>query len=626
MSNTSVQPLLRFVVTLQLILTIVIVATGQSPSPTPDSRGLGVQSSGTQSSSQATQQAREAKPQLVLQTGYNQIFGATRLVFSPDGRLLATGAYRTSSIKLWETATGRELRVLSTGVQGAAGFAPAIAFSRDNRFIAAAAGDNTAKVWEVTSGREVQSFAGPQGSIVSSLGMHFVGFGINNQLVTISDAIRVWDVNNGKELRALTIGALDLGGFNGMDGSATLTPNGDQLAIIRTDPRPQIKFLDLATLKEVRTVDLPDKELQSLQISFASDGHLQVVGQIDKRLKLWDFNPKQNERDLGPTQKEFSQIKFSRDGRLLALSENQQIKVWEVASAKELSNFKAPSNISFTSDVSAFVAFSEDSKRMATGGINTPTIIWEVDTAKQVMKLNGRTNMAYNVTFSADGNRLTSGGRTVWDLRTGRGLRVSAIPTEHIFAYASPDGKLIAASTPTSPIIDVIEIPSGRRILQLDGGVKPLVVQEVHFSADGSMLIATYGPGFDSSQSSSAAPPTSRVKIWEVKTGKELHTLSTTDSAIDAQFNGDGRMAAIIGQQGQISLWETASGSKIRDLSSSPMPNVSAAGSATINPGSLPNIKPGQMPNIPNMPNLADMQTMMTNMMGAMSAGTWGGP
>ena len=28
---------------------------------------------------------REAKPELVLQTGYNNLFGATRLVFSPDG-------------------------------------------------------------------------------------------------------------------------------------------------------------------------------------------------------------------------------------------------------------------------------------------------------------------------------------------------------------------------------------------------------------------------------------------------------------------------------------------------------------------------------------------------------------
>ena len=57
----------------------------------------------------------------MLQTGYNNFFGATRLVFSPDGRLLATGTFRSSTIKLWETATGRELRNLSTGGQNTNG-------------------------------------------------------------------------------------------------------------------------------------------------------------------------------------------------------------------------------------------------------------------------------------------------------------------------------------------------------------------------------------------------------------------------------------------------------------------------------------------------------------------------
>ena len=70
-----------------------------SPTPTPDDRGLGIQSN-TSTSSSSANQAREAKPELVLQTGYNNLFGATKMLFSPDGRLLATGTYRSSTIKL----------------------------------------------------------------------------------------------------------------------------------------------------------------------------------------------------------------------------------------------------------------------------------------------------------------------------------------------------------------------------------------------------------------------------------------------------------------------------------------------------------------------------------------------
>src|SRR5215203_396235 len=56
-------------------------ALAQTPSPTPpDKRGLGIQSDGAPASGTADQRAREAKPELVLQTGYNNFYGATRLV------------------------------------------------------------------------------------------------------------------------------------------------------------------------------------------------------------------------------------------------------------------------------------------------------------------------------------------------------------------------------------------------------------------------------------------------------------------------------------------------------------------------------------------------------------------
>src|SRR5258705_12883801 len=148
---------LSWLALITLLLATAAEAQTPSPSPTPaDKRGLGIQSSGSTTASQTNQQSREAKPELVLQSGYNNFFGATRLVFSPDGRLLATGTFRSSTIKLWETATGRELRNLSSGKQSTMGMSPAIAFSRDSRLIAAAAGENSVKVWDVTTGREVQ--------------------------------------------------------------------------------------------------------------------------------------------------------------------------------------------------------------------------------------------------------------------------------------------------------------------------------------------------------------------------------------------------------------------------------------------------------------------------------------
>ena len=128
--------LLYLTVLISLLTATITYAQTSSASPTPtDQRGLGIQSSGATSSTQSPQ-AKEAKPELVLQTGYNDMIGATRLVFSPDGRLLATASYQSNAIKLWETATSRKLCEFSTGTGSSLSMTPMVAFSRDNRLIA----------------------------------------------------------------------------------------------------------------------------------------------------------------------------------------------------------------------------------------------------------------------------------------------------------------------------------------------------------------------------------------------------------------------------------------------------------------------------------------------------------
>ena len=162
----SIVPWLVLAITLPAVASMSAFAQTPAPLPTDtpaEKRGIGIQSGVSVSDSQSERQSREAKPELVLQTGYNNFFGATRFVFSPDGRLLATTTFRSSTVKLWETASGRELRNLSSGIHSAMGMSPFIAFSRDSRLVAAAAGDNSVKIWDVVSGRELQTLAGTQG-------------------------------------------------------------------------------------------------------------------------------------------------------------------------------------------------------------------------------------------------------------------------------------------------------------------------------------------------------------------------------------------------------------------------------------------------------------------------------
>jgi len=324
-------------------------------------------------------------------------------------------------------------------------------------------------------------------------------------------------------------------------------------------------------------------------------------------LKLWDLSAKAD-HDLGPVAKEYPQVRFSRDGRLLALSENYTVKLWDVATLRELPGLKVPNSGAFPQN-DAFVAFSEDGKRIATGGFDTETTIWETETGKRVSNLSGRINMAYNVAFSADGNELASGGRTRWDLRTGRGLRTAPDTAEKTYGIASPDGRLLVVMKPNRNDLTIVESPSGRVLQTLTPSGEVGAVQRSRFNADGSLLAVIYGPRDDQPVTQSFTRG-SQIKIWDVKSGRELRSFTPTEIASEVEFTPDGRLLATIASMGQISLWDAQSASKVRDLTSSPM-------SSLVNPA----IKPGQMPAIPNM---TDMAAMMTNMIGTMSAGTMG--
>jgi WD40 repeat protein/uncharacterized caspase-like protein len=602
---------------LLVIVVLIIVSSAStsfaqtpSPSPTPtDDRGLGIRSSTSASGTQGNQQAKEAKPELVLQTGYSDLFGATRLVFSPDGRLLATTSFRTGAIKLWETATSRKLRELTTGTATANNIAPPIAFSRDNRFVAAAAGDNSTKVWEISSGREVQTLAGPQSSAMAAFGVFFIAFTPDNRVVTISDAVRVWDLFTGQALRTFEASLLSLGGFNGTDGGTVLSPDGTQLTLYTQE---DVRSIDLATGKEVRRVKLPDDRVDVVQLSFDPNGNLLAAGIVNKHFKLWNLTNK-NSKELTPTQKDFSQVKFSRDGQLLALTENYVARIWNTATGSEVTQLKIPNSGVFADMADAFSAFTDDGKKIATGGFGTETIIWETETGKQISKMSGRTNLAYNVAFSADGMQLFVGGRTRWDLRTGRGLRVSPVVLEKTYPIQSPDSRVLAVIKPNSSVLTLIEAATGRQLFELKPSGDPGIVERARFSSDGAMIAATYGPRVDMNASTGSLTRGSSVKIWDVKSGTELQSLVGGDVQVEADFSEDGKVLGTIGSMGEIALWDTRSGSKLRDLASSPMKGLTDITKAQ---------QTGRMP--VNMPNMADMSAMMTNVLGTMSAGTMG--
>src|SRR6266567_6049194 len=103
------------------------------------------------------------KPELVVQTSHTDKI--VSLAFTADGSILASGS-RDSTVKLWDTKTGHELRTL----RGHSKVVNALAFSFDGRWLASGSRDETIRVWNVESGQEIFKF------YVALEGVEFLAF------------------------------------------------------------------------------------------------------------------------------------------------------------------------------------------------------------------------------------------------------------------------------------------------------------------------------------------------------------------------------------------------------------------------------------------------------------------
>lgn len=102
----------------------------------------------------------EGHPEVFVQTGH--LADAGSVAFSSDGQWVLSGG--SGTVKLWEVATGREVR----SFMGHTEAVHSVAFSPDGQWALSGSGDQTIKLWEVATGREVRTFTGHSSDVWSA--------------------------------------------------------------------------------------------------------------------------------------------------------------------------------------------------------------------------------------------------------------------------------------------------------------------------------------------------------------------------------------------------------------------------------------------------------------------------
>ncbi|MBV8886616.1 MAG: WD40 repeat domain-containing protein [Chroococcidiopsidaceae cyanobacterium CP_BM_RX_35] len=256
------------------------------------------------------------------------------------------------------------------------------------------------------------------------------------------------------------------------------------------------------------------------------------------------------------SQRETTAIVTSPDGQILASSHGKKIQLWNLRTGKSLALLAGHSGW-----VSA-IAFSPDSKTLASGSLDRTIRLWNLDTRKLLSTfVAGRMT---DLAFSPDGQMLAgssryrlwldgqpgSSGVQLWDLKTGQQLRpLGSVPLTAL-AF-SPNGQVLATGGSDTQLWD---LTTRRLLYTLNSGR----VTNLAFSPDGQILVSG----------------SSKIKVWQVSTGELIYTLKSGSS--DLALSPDGQTLAV-SSGGIVELWKVETGKLLGALQGSKYSNLHVA-------------------------------------------------
>jgi RNA polymerase sigma factor (sigma-70 family) len=473
--------------------------------------------------------------------------------FMPDGKTVVS-LERTRTVVFWDVASGKEVRQFNVDLRGVVGISSAL--SGDGKMLAlgdradAAPGALTLRsrvsLWDVAGGKKIREAMAEDG--IANLA--FSADGKTLAAACYHQTARLWNVGTGKELPPCAGQRTD-----GSDRAFSVAFSADGRTLA-TGGSQRVRLWEVATQKERL---LPGGWLPINVLCFSRDGKTLALG-CERTIRLADRQTGQEIRSLYGDEGIVDGLAFFPDGKTLASTGwSNSIRLWDVSTGKELRRIGGDERVRPFLNAKSPIAVSADGKTIASRSAGSRLVLWDVATGKG-RQLNKGLGSGHTLAFSPDGKTLAApeddnSEVVLWDVATGRAqkrLRASLVWTSAL-AF-SPDGKQVA-SVSHNGLAHVWDVKTGKMARMLgkanlgvpqmeDGDIKSWGLHSVGFCDGGKTLMTA-----DKDQ----------VRLWELQTGKLLSVFDQGhQKRITSAACWDGKLVASGSHDSTVLVWDPA--------------------------------------------------------------------
>ena len=367
-----------------------------------------------------------APGKLYFSTGHE--VSVNSAVFSPDGQYILT-ASADQTARLWEKASGKQIMTY----HGHEGPVNSAVFSRDGEHILTASWDNTARLWERSSGKQIMTYRGHEFWVTSAV---FSPDGEYILTASHDNTARLWERESGKNI-------MTYHGHKDDVNSAVFSPDGEHILTASDDQTARL--WETASGKNIMTYHGHKDDVNSAV--FSPDGKHILTASRDHTARLWDRSSGKEIMIYRGHEEWVRSAVFSRDGEhILTASDDQTARLWETASGKNIMTYHGHKD-----DVNSAV-FSPDGEYILTASNDHTARLWDRSSGKEIMIYRGHEYWVNSAVFSPDGEHIltSSDDQTarLWDRSSGKEIMIYRGHKSWVrSAVFSPDGEHILTAS-----------------------------------------------------------------------------------------------------------------------------------------------------------------------------------